>query len=138
MVIGLTFLCLLLLMGAWAYTDVLTELALAKSASAAMEIALRGLLLLALFLGAVVGGVVGGRFRIAAFTGTQLVRCFVGSALMGGGSLLIPGSNDGLLLLGMPLLWPYAWIAVATMCVSIALSMMFVGRLAQRRASDVA
>ena len=39
---------------------------------------------------------------------------------MGWGSLLIPGGNDGLILVGMPLLWPYAWVAFATMCVSIA------------------
>ena len=39
---------------------------------------------------------------------------------MGWGSLLIPGGNDGLILVGMPLAWPYAWLAFATMCVTIA------------------
>ena len=39
---------------------------------------------------------------------------------MGWGSLLIPGSNDGLILIGMPLLWPYAWVAFAVMCLTIA------------------
>jgi toxin CptA len=38
---------------------------------------------------------------------------------MGWGSLLIPGGNDGLLLVGMPLLYPYAWVAFVAMCASI-------------------
>jgi len=42
---------------------------------------------------------------------------------MGWGSLLIPGGNDGLILLGLPLLWPHAWAAFATMCAVIALAM---------------
>jgi len=42
---------------------------------------------------------------------------------MGLGSLMIPGSNDGLILIGMPLLWPHAWIAFAVMCLTIAAAM---------------
>jgi len=38
---------------------------------------------------------------------------------MAWGSLLIPGGNDGLILVGMPLLWPYALTAFLTMCVTI-------------------
>ena len=41
---------------------------------------------------------------------------------MGWGSLLIPGGNDGLILVGMPLLWPYAWVAFACMCLAIGLA----------------
>lgn len=43
--------------------------------------------------------------------------------LMGWGSLLIPGSNDGLILIGIPLLQPHAWFALATMCASIAIAL---------------
>ena len=50
---------------------------------------------------------------------------------MGWGSLLIPGSNDGLILIGMPLLRPYAWIGFATMCVTIATAMLAQRALAQ-------
>ena len=53
-----------------------------------------------------------------------MLRCFVGGVLMGWGSLLIPGGNDGLILVGMPLLWPYAWVAFATMCATIAAAML--------------
>ena len=38
---------------------------------------------------------------------------------MGVGTMLIPGSNDGLILVGMPLLRPYAWAAFASMCLAI-------------------
>ena len=48
-----------------------------------------------------------------------MLRCFLGGMLMGWGSLLIPGSNDGLILVGLPLLWSYAWVAVLVMCVTI-------------------
>ena len=44
--------------------------------------------------------------------------------MMGWGTLLIPGSNDGLILIGMPLLRPYAWIAFSTMCLSIGAALI--------------
>ena len=54
------------------------------------------------------------------------------------GHLLIPGSNDGLILIGMPLLRPYAWLAFATMCVTIAAALWLRRRLPpQQRAADV-
>lgn len=53
----------------------------------------------------------------------QLLKCFSGGLLMGWGSLLIPGGNDGLVLVGIPLLWPYAWVAFLTMCVSIGVAL---------------
>ncbi len=40
----------------------------------------------------------------------------------GAGAALIPGGNDGLVLVGMPLLWPYAWLAFASMCAAIYLA----------------
>ena len=48
--------------------------------------------------------------------------------MMAWGTLLVPGSNDGLILVGMPLLWPYAWVAFATMCVAIGAAQVLVGR----------
>jgi hypothetical protein len=119
-VIGITFLLLLLMMGAWAYTDVLAELARGMY----MNLVTRGLLLLALFIGALIGGWTAGRFASRGFSSRQLAQCLIGGIVMGWGSLLIPGSNDGLVLLGMPLLWPYAWVAFVAMCASIALAMM--------------
>lgn len=115
-VIGVTFLLMLLLVGSWAYTDVLVELARGMAGS----VVARSLLLLALLGGAAIGGWTAGRFRSTRLVGSQVVRCFAGGVMMGWGSLLIPGGNDGLILVGMPLAWPYAWVAFATMCVTIA------------------
>ena len=129
-VIGVTFVFLLLAAGgAWAYTDVLAELARGMAAN----VAVRGFLLLALFAGAVAGGWTAGRFRRAAISWGQLARCIVGGALMGWGSLWIPGGNDGLILVGMPLLWPYAWVAFGAMCIAIGGAMRARDALAQRR-----
>jgi toxin CptA len=115
-VIGITFVVILLLIGGtWAYTDVLAELARGMAGS----LLARVVLVAALFLGALAGGYTAGRFRSTRIGAAQLAKCFAGGAMMAWGSLLIPGSNDGLILIGMPLLRPYAWIAFLTMCVSI-------------------
>jgi toxin CptA len=115
-VIGVTFAVMLLLVGGWAYTDVLAELARGMSTS----VVARSLLLIALLCGAALGGWTAGRFRSTRISMRQMLQCFAGGTLMGWGSLLLPGGNDGLILVGLPLAWPYAWIAFATMCVSIA------------------
>lgn len=114
-VIGITFLATLLLVGAWAYTDLLAALARGMAGSVSARVALA----FALLAGAAWGGWTAGRFRSTRITAVQLLRCLAGGALMGWGTLLIPGSNDGLILIGMPLLWPYAWVAFASMCTAI-------------------
>ena len=119
-VIGITFVVMLLAVGAWAYTDVLAELAHGMAGN----LVARTLLLVALFGGAMLGGYTAGRFRSASVSLTQLAKCFAGGMLMGWGSLLIPGGNDGLILVGIPLLWPYAWLAFFTMCVVIGIALV--------------
>jgi hypothetical protein len=120
-VIGIAFVLMLLLVGgSWAYTDVLAELAAGRS----MPVGWRLLLLLALYSGGLLGGYTAGRWRPVRPSWQGLARCFAGGALMGLGSLLIPGSNDGLILLGMPLLLPHAWVAFGTMCMTVALAML--------------
>ena len=131
-VIGITFFFMLMLVGAWAYTDVLAELARGMAAS----LVARCLLLLALLLGAAWGGWTAGRFRSTRITATQVLRCLVGGVLMGWGSLLIPGGNDGLILVGMPLLWPYAWVAFLVMCLSIGAAQLAQKAQVPRLASD--
>jgi uncharacterized membrane protein YedE/YeeE len=116
--IGITFLFVLLMAGAWAYTDVLAELA----RGAQTNLLTRVLLLIALYAGALFGGWTAGCFRSTRITVGQTGKCLSGGALMGLGSMMIPGSNDGLILFGMPLLWPYAWVAFVTMCVVIGLA----------------
>jgi len=115
-VIGVTFVVMLLLVGGWAYTDVLAELARGMAAS----VGARSVLAIALLSGAALGGWTAGRFASRPIAASQLARCVAGGMLMGWGSLLLPGGNDGLILVGMPLAWPYAWLAIATMCATIA------------------
>lgn len=74
--------------------------------------------------GAVLGGVTAGRWTSSRVAAAQVLRCFGGGVLMAWGSLLTPGSNDGLLLIGIPLLQPHAWLALASMVLAIASSML--------------
>jgi toxin CptA len=46
-------------------------------------------------------------------------RCLAGGALMGVGSAMIPGGNDNLILVGLPMAMPYAWQAIAAMILAI-------------------
>lgn len=122
-VIGVTFVISLLAAGAWAYTELLSDLAGGR----VRDIGLRVLLFVALLAGAALGGLTAGRWRPTSPTGLRVALCLAGGALMGAGTLMIPGSNDGLILVGMPLLRPYAWLAFATMCLTIGIA-----QLAQR------
>jgi toxin CptA len=119
-VIGVTFFFLLVIEGAWAYTDVLNEAAQGKW----QNIAPRAGLLLALLAGATLGGWTAGRLRRVMPGWRSIALCFAGGALMGAGSAIIPGSNDGLILLGMPLLFAHAWIAFLAMAVGIGALML--------------
>ena len=53
------------------------------------------------------------------------------------GQPALPGGNDGLILVGMPLAWPYAWLAFATMCVTIAIAQLAGARLGSARGGDL-
>ncbi|SDI23394.1 hypothetical protein/toxin CptA [Pseudomonas benzenivorans] len=117
-VIGLTFLLLFVSLGAWAYTDVLAELASGRF----MQLGLRGWLLPALFAGALYGGWTAGLWQHRWPSLVTLARCTCGGLLMGAGAVLVPGGNDSLILFGMPLLWPNAWLAFASMCALVLLA----------------
>lgn len=131
-VIGLTFLGMLLLVGAWTYTDALADFARGMRTS----LLARCLLFVVLLGGAMFGGWSAGGLRAVAPSPLALLRCLAGGVLMGVGSWMIPGGNDGLILVGMPLLWSYAWVAFACMVAVIAASMLVQQRLlrARRRA----
>jgi toxin CptA len=136
-VIGISFVATLLLAGRWAYTDVLADLAAMMAARLPQLPALPLLLLAALYAGALWGGATAGRWRPWRIAPAQALRCLAGGVLMGFGSLLIPGSNDGLILVGLPLLRPYAWAAFAAMVAAIALAMRL-QRAWQARSAPVA
>jgi len=119
-VIGVTFVILLLVAGAWNYTDYLAEAA-RHMTSRGFD---RGLLLLALFGGALAGGWTAGRIKPVKPSWISAARCLAGGILLGLGGSLVPGANDGLIMLGLPLLYPHAWIAFASMFVTIVAALM--------------
>lgn len=128
MVIGIAFVVMLLTIGSWAYTD-----ALASAAQGMVDkIIVKLALFAALLAGALAGGWTAGRLRMVAPTRAAVARCLIGGALMGAGSVLIPGSNDGLILIGLPLLLPYAIVALATMTAAIAAGILLERRLLAR------
>ena len=119
-VIGVTFVILLLVAGAWNYTDYLAEAA-RRMTSRGFD---RGLLLLALFGGALVGGWTAGRIKPVKPSWASAARCLAGGIFLGLGGSLVPGANDGLIMLGLPLLYPHAWVAFASMFVTIVAALM--------------
>lgn len=130
--IGITFVITLLVAGRWSYTEALSDLAQAMGQAGRQMLGLPLLLVLALFGGAMLGGSQGALKDRPAVTAKALARCLAGGLLMGAGGSLIPGSNDGLILVGLPLLRPYAWLAFATMCATIALAIGLQRRWSQR------
>jgi sulfur transporter len=85
----------------------------------------RGLLLAALLIGAMLGGWTAGRIRPVMPTISSLARCLAGGFMLGLGGSLVPGANDGLILLGLPLLYPHALLALASMLVTISGALLF-------------
>ena len=117
--IGVCFVVTMLTAGPWSYTEALAEFARGMTAGTPFRLALFA----ALLAGAIVGGATAGLLGHRPVRARTLARCLAGGALMGIGSLLIPGSNDGLILIGLPLLAPYAWLAFATMVVTVAVAL---------------
>ncbi|MBO9711698.1 YeeE/YedE thiosulfate transporter family protein [Sphingomonas sp.] len=124
-VIGIAFVAMLLTVGAWAYTDALAELVLGGMGATAVRL----ILLAGLFGGSILAGQTNGA-GMTRPTMRGAIRCFAGGMLLGAGGVLVPGSNDGLLLLGMPLLQPYAWAAFAAMTATIGAALLVSRRLA--------
>ena len=124
-VIGITFAIMLLAVGAWSYTNALADLAAGRTDGLTMRL----VLLVALFAGALVGGM---HLASQAPSASRMLQCLVGGMLMGWGGALVPGSNDGLILIGLPFLLPFAWLALAVMCLSIALGLLAKGALRRR------
>lgn len=96
---------------------------LALLATAAMGLALHCVelsLALAVLAGAVAGGWKARRWRWQWPRARAVLRCLAGGWLLGLSSRLVPGGNDSLVLVGLPLLWPHAWASVVVMCAVIA------------------
>jgi uncharacterized membrane protein YedE/YeeE len=136
-IIGIAFVVTTGAQQAWTYSDVLSDLAHGVTSGLQRNV----LLGVALLVGAILGGVSGGRFKIRAPDLTRIVRRLAGGLLMGAGALLIPGGNTGLALVGLPLLFPYAWLAFMSICVTIYIALRLkvrVGSASTERSADAA
>ena len=123
--IGIAFVVMMLTVGSWAYTEALA----AWARGMASNIVAKTALFVGLLLGAVVGGWGAGAMRGGMPPVSAIIRCTLGGMLMGAGSVLIPGGNDGLILIGLPLLQPHAWAAIITMGGAIAAGMLIERRI---------
>ena len=120
LVIGLCFVLLMLAVGgAWTWSE--TVASWARGVGLSMG-GMHALLLLALFAGSLLASRAAGAFRSTGPGLKRVLGCFIGGALMAAGASFAPGSNDSLLLIGLPMFWAYAWVAFATMCLVIALA----------------
>ena len=126
-VMGIAFLATAVTVGRWSYSDILSDLA----HGSAHAIGARLLLVAVLLGGTILGGWTAGLLKPVRPHLSTLSRCLAGGAIMGAGSTLIPGGNDGLVLMGMPLLWPYAWLAFVSMCLTIFGAAVMARRLAR-------
>lgn len=107
---------LMLIVVAWPYTNLLLDISIGRG----MEITFRVALALVFLAGAIAGAVSAGRFRLRGASIDELSVCLGGGFVMGFGASLIPGGNDALVLLGLPLLQPTAIAAYAAMVAVIA------------------
>lgn len=123
-VIGLANGALLLLAQGWSYTSLLMSLANGTIDA----IGWRGLLFVTLIGGAVTGAVRGRTFRLGAGTRRQWLFTVSGGCLMGLGANFIPGGNDRMLMLGLPMLLPNLIAAYAVMMVTLVALVATIGR----------
>lgn len=117
LIIALAFLAMFLSLGPWTYPDLLADLATGRAQAVPARLALFA----ATLAGAVVGGVRAGKWIAPRFDRRQAVRSVGGGAVMAAGARLVPGGNDGLLLVGLPLGYPHALLGLAAMVATIAL-----------------
>lgn len=114
-IIAISFFVAFLMVGDWDYADLIGGLARNHTSSWVPK----SLLGLTLVAGAMLGGWTARSIKFVVPHASNVIRRLAGGGLMGFGSALVPGGNTRFILLDMPLLWPYAWLAFFTMCVTV-------------------
>lgn len=108
----------LLLLGPWPFTSQLLEVTRDE-----MGDLVRFAVTAAFILGAIAGGVTAKRFRLLYPDLAGLGRRLAGGTLMGIGAALIPGGNDRLVLVDLPLLHVHGILAYGAMAAAIVLGL---------------
>jgi len=116
-IIGLINGYLLIASRGWAYTALLGDVAMGHW----MGIAGRLLIFAALVGGAIIGGIASGSFILRRGSGGQWFAAVIGGAVMGWGTILVPGGNDTMLLVGLPLLIPNLLLGYVSMYATLML-----------------
>ncbi len=111
---------LLLLVANWPYTTLLVDVATGSG----MENFLRAVLVVIFLTGAVIGAISAGTFKIRGTGPGGLMLRALGGLIMGIGAAMIPGGNDALVLVGLPLIQAPAFAAYAGMVAAIALCLV--------------
>lgn len=126
--IGIFFLGLVAIHKTWSYTDLLIDIAMLKE----QNIEFRMVLFVALLMGAIVGGKIQDKkAHPLKQLPSSIIKRFLGGAMMGAATLILPGSHDSLILLYMPMLFGYAWLGFTVMAITI-----LAGKLIQKRLED--
>ena len=121
MIVAVLFVAVVHFYGAWAYTDLLGDVA--KGAD--KQIIERFALFAALLGGAIVGGRTLRGTRPIGPLAPRVIRCTLGGIFMGIGFSLAPGAFDGMTLLGQPLLLPFAWAVMGASYATVILGVLY-------------
>ncbi|MFM7067287.1 MAG: YeeE/YedE thiosulfate transporter family protein, partial [Gammaproteobacteria bacterium] len=111
--------------GPWVYSEVIA--AWVRGDTSLTDT--RFLLFPALLAGALLGGWTRGRLQPRRPTFPVVWRCLLGGALMAIGARMVPGANDGLLLMGLPKLAPEALVGLGSMILTLVILMVGARRL---------
>lgn len=126
--IGAANALLLLLAVRWPYTSLLMDLGRMAGGDLARRAAMAALFV----AGAVAGAVAGRDFRVAPGRASLWLRSAAGGMLMALGAALVPGGNDTMLLVGLPLLLPNLIAAYAAMAATLIVIEYGASRLSPR------
>lgn len=120
-IIAVMFVAAVQISGAWAYTDLLGNVAKGQIGHVLSQ--------LTFFVAMLAGAVVAGRSqvgtRLIGPLAPRVVRCTLGGMVMGIGFTVAPGAFDGLTLLGQPLLLPYAWVVMTACYLAVLLGILY-------------
>jgi Sulphur transport len=114
--IGVFFLGLIAIDRSWSYTDLLVDLAMLQNQNLVSRICL--------FIALLAGAIISGHYQnpknqsMHPLSPSPIKR-FSGGAIIGGATLILPGSHDSLILLYMPMLLGYAWLGFVVMIMTI-------------------
>ncbi|MFP3645819.1 YeeE/YedE thiosulfate transporter family protein [Paraburkholderia sp. SIMBA_054] len=134
-IIAISFLVVFAVAGNWNYTDILADFAHSTKSGfgGGLKLGWRLPLCGALFAGALIGGATAGRLRSSVPAFGLVIRRLTGGVIMGVGASLIPGGNTGLILVGVPLLFPYAWVGLISIFITVYALLRISGRTAHSK-----